>query len=175
MGKVSRQRGVSLIEVLMAVLIFSVGLIGVAGLLVMAARSNHAAYLRTQVTFLAGNMADRMRANPQGVWTGAYNASSYPTSSKQSCTNTSACTPAQLAVRDQYMWSQMLTNLLPVATASISCTGADAMDYNPSGQLGARPPYGGNCEMTISWSERHAGDASHSDAAQQTFAWEFQP
>lgn len=175
MGKMSRQRGVSLIEVLMAVLIFSVGLIGVAGLLVMATRSNHAAYLRTQVTFLAGNMADRMRANPQAVWNGNYNESSYPTSTKQACTSTSACTPAKLAIRDKYAWSQLLTNLLPGAAAKINCTGVDGVDYNPSTQLAARPPYGGNCEMTISWSERRMGDASHSDAATQTFAWEFQP
>ncbi len=44
----SRQRGVSLIEVLMAVLIFSIGLIGLAGLMVISTRSNHSAYLRTQ-------------------------------------------------------------------------------------------------------------------------------
>lgn len=170
----SRQRGVSLIEVLMAVLIFSVGLIGVAGLLVMAARSNHAAYLRTQVAFLAGNMADRMRANPQGVWNGAYNGTNFPTNANQSCNN-SPCTAAQIATRDKYAWSRLLQTLLPGAGATISCTGVDAVGYNPSGQLGSRPPYGGNCEMTIRWSERGAGDGSHSDAATQTFAWAFQP
>ena len=57
----------------MAVLIFSIGLIGLAGLMVMATRSNHTAYLRTQATFLATNMADRMRANPVAVWSNAYN------------------------------------------------------------------------------------------------------
>jgi type IV pilus assembly protein PilV len=67
------QRGITLIEVLVAVLIFSIGLLGVAGLLVMSVRSNHAAYLRTQVTFLAQSMADRMQANPIGVWSGDYN------------------------------------------------------------------------------------------------------
>src|SRR6185312_8271860 len=81
MQVLSRQRGVSLIEVMMAVLIFSIGLIGLATLMVMATRSNHAAYLRTQVVFLANSMAGRMSANPVGVWKGDYNSTTYPVSS----------------------------------------------------------------------------------------------
>lgn len=171
----SRQRGISLIEVLMAVLIFSVGLIGLAGLMVMATRSNHAAYLRTQVTFLAGNMADRMRANPMGLWNGAYNATNYPTSTGQTCSQASPCAPAQVAVRDRYEWSQLLKTLLPEATATISCTGKTGLGYDPTSQIGMRPPYGGNCAMTISWTERKVIATSNSDAPTQSFAWEFQP
>ncbi len=55
--------GFSLIEVLVALLIFSLGLIGLAGLLVMSTQANNGALIRTQATFLAQNMADRMRAN----------------------------------------------------------------------------------------------------------------
>ena len=60
MQVLSRQRGISLIEVMMSVLIFSIGLIGLAGLMVMSTRSNHSAYLRTQATFLANNMVDQI-------------------------------------------------------------------------------------------------------------------
>jgi type IV pilus assembly protein PilV len=171
-----RQRGVSLIEVLMAVLIFSIGLIGLASLLVVATRSNQAAYLRTQVTFLAGNMADRMRANPVGVWQGAYDSTAYPLSTPQSCDDASPCTPAQVAVHDQYAWSQQLQAFLPTPKASISCD-KSAVGYDPvaAGQVGMRPPYGGTCTMEIKWSERGTGDTAHSDTELQTFAWEFQP
>ena len=120
MQVLSRQRGVSLIEVLMAVLIFSVGLIGLAGRMVMAARSNHAAYQRTQMTFLANNMADRMRANPLGIWSGSYDSAAFPITGKTDC-ETTACTPADVAKRDQQTWSGLLTTLLPKATASIKC------------------------------------------------------
>ena len=171
----SRQHGISLIEVLMAVLIFSVGLIGLAGLMVMAARSNHAAYLRTQVTFLAGNMADRMRANPTGLWNGAYNADDYPTSTRQTCSKDSPCTPAQVAVRDQFEWSQLLLTLLPEASATISCTGKTGLGYDPTAQMGMRPPYGGNCAMTITWTERKVIATADSGPPTQSFAWEFQP
>lgn len=175
MQVLSRQRGVSLIEVMMAGLIFSIGLIGLAGLLVMATRSNHAAYLRTQVTFLASNMADRMRANPIGLWNGNYNAATYPISGSQACNVTTACAPDKVALRDQQVWSSMLTTLLPNAAASIACTSVTGVGFNPTAQINARPPYGGNCEMTISWTERGAGDQANRDAATQVFAWEFQP
>ena len=74
----SCQRGITLIEVLVALLIFSVGLIGLAGLMTMAMRANQVAYQRTQVTFLADGMAERMRANALGVWRGSYSSKEYP-------------------------------------------------------------------------------------------------
>lgn len=171
----SRQRGVSLIEVLMAVLIFSIGLIGLAGLLVISTRSNHAAYLRTQVTFLASNMADRMRANPMGVWNAAYNSTSYPVAGTTNC-ETQACTPADIATRDQQTWSRLMTTLLPNSSATITCAASGTLTVVVNAdQMDRRPPYGGTCAMTITWSERGSGDQTHSDAAPQTFAWEFQP
>ncbi|MEO7066244.1 MAG: type IV pilus modification protein PilV [Rhodanobacter sp.] len=196
MQVLSRQRGVSLIEVMMAVLIFSIGLIGLAGLLVMSTRSNHAAYLRTQVTFLASGMADRMSANPVGVWNNNYNSTSYPVSASTAGNADCAggCNPAELAAADQRNWSSQLKTFLPNPSAEISCDASNA-GFTPGawdptgtaasgatvavpaspGQVGMRPPYGGNCTMTIAWSEQRAGNQDNSDTALQTFAWEFQP
>ncbi len=171
-----RQRGVSLIEVLVAVLIFSVGMIGLAGLLVMATRANHGAYIRTQVAYMAQNMADRMNANPIGVWSGNYNGNDYPvdTSSMQTCA--AGCTPAQLATHDQQLWSRQLNTFLPNPVATINCSNA-GLDYDPvvNNQVGKRPPYGGTCHMTIQWSDRGAGGTDDRETEPQTFAWEFQP
>ncbi len=176
MQVLSRQRGVSLIEVMMAVLIFSIGLIGLAGLLVVATRSNHTAYLRTQVTFLASNMANRMSANPAGVWRGSYNSTAYPvTASTVGCGSGAGCSPADLATHDQQLWSSQLRTFLPNPTASIACGGLTSAGYDPTSQLNMRPPYGGNCEMTIKWNERGAGDKANRGIATQTFKWEFQP
>lgn len=176
MQVLSRQRGVSLIEVMMAVLIFSVGLIGLASLMVMSTRSNHAAYLRTQVTFLASNMADRMSANPEAVWKESYDSNAYPVAAATvGCGSGAACTPAELAVHDQQMWSSQLRTFLPNPKATIDCGGLGSAGYDPTSQLAMRPPYGGSCKMTIQWSERGAGDKDHRDNVTQTFAWEFQP
>lgn len=57
-----RQRGTSLVEVLVAVVVLSTGLMGMAGLLHGGVRFNHAAYLRTQGTGLAADMLERLRA-----------------------------------------------------------------------------------------------------------------
>ncbi|MEP6898166.1 MAG: type IV pilus modification protein PilV [Rhodanobacter sp.] len=176
MQVLSRQRGVSLIEVMMAVLIFSIGLIGLAGLMVMATRSNHSAYLRTQVTFLANNMADRMSANSAAVWTGGYNNNAYPVSSASAgCGVGAGCSPADLATHDQKLWSGQLTAFLPNPSATINCSGVGAVGYDPTSQLAMRPPYGGTCTMTIKWSEQQAGDKNNRGSAQQEFDWKFQP
>lgn len=177
MHKRSPQRGVSLIEVLVAVMIFSIGLVGLAGLLIMATHSNQAAYLRTQVVYLAHNMADRMSANPAAVWDGSYNSNSYPTATSvtTTCTVAASCTPDSLAAHDQQMWSTQLATFLPSAKASIQCDNGSAGFTPSSSQYGMRPPYGGNCIMKIIWSERRAGDQAHRTAAPQTFTWEFQP
>ena len=177
MQVLSRQRGVSLIEVMMAVLIFSIGLLGLAGLMIMATRSNQAGYQFTQVSYLAHNMADRMSANPIGVWNGSYNNTAYPVSTTQDCSG--GCTPAQLATYDQQMWSSQLKTFLPPgAAAAISCA-STGVSYDPvgGGQVDKRPPYGGTCSMTIKWNERNTGDQTAQSATTQTqtFAWEFQP
>jgi type IV pilus assembly protein PilV len=172
---VLHQRGVTLIEVLVALLIFSIGMLGVAGLLMMAARSVHGAYLRTQVTFLAQGMADRMSANLVGVWKGYYNGA-YPAPGTQSCAG--GCTPQQLAEHDKVRWSSQLDTFLPAGSqAEIHCRQTGVAYAPTADQLALRPSYGGSCSMTVTWPERAAGSDTRRDGAQptQTFAWEFQP
>lgn len=61
-----QQAGVSLIEVLVAVIVFSIGLLGLAALQMNALRFNEAASVRGHAIFLASEMADRIRARPEG-------------------------------------------------------------------------------------------------------------
>lgn len=65
--------GFSLIEVLVSLLVLSIGLLGLAGLQVSAVAFNHSAYMRTQATNLAYEISDRMRANRQAALDDAYN------------------------------------------------------------------------------------------------------
>lgn len=70
------QRGVTLLEVLVSLLILSLGLLGYAGLQAVTVKNNHNAYLRSQATTLAYNVLDRMRANRAGIsgYVAAYGA-----------------------------------------------------------------------------------------------------
>ncbi|WP_448102114.1 type IV pilus modification protein PilV [Luteibacter jiangsuensis] len=172
-------RGVSLIEVLMAVLIFSIGLIGLAGLLIMSTRSNQSAFVRTQVTFLAGSMADRMRANPYGLWKDDYSAD-YPfeTGTMPKCDEDEPCDPDQIALRDKLLWTSQLKAFLPgLGPSKIACTKAADLDFDPSASIALRPPYGGTCTMTITWAERGIGatDDNIDEGNLQSFTWVFEP
>lgn len=66
------QRGVSLIEVLVSVLIFSVGLLGLAALQLNSMKANQTATVRSHATFLAYEMGDRMRAARGDAQAGYY-------------------------------------------------------------------------------------------------------
>jgi len=65
-------RGFSLVEVLVAVVLLSIGLLGLAKLQFWGVRHTGSAYFRTQATQIANEMVERMRANPVGVVTGGY-------------------------------------------------------------------------------------------------------
>lgn len=169
-----RTRGFTLLEVLIAVLVFSLGLLGVAALMVLSVRTNHSAYLRTQASFLAQSMADRIRSNVG--WTKDYNGDyDESTAGIGTCTS-STCSPSALVARDKQIWSQQLVDFLPNRSASINCVGT---------QLGAgvqrgTAPFNGLCTMVITWTEanlardRDAGNGQDAPA-QQKFAWVFQP
>jgi type IV pilus assembly protein PilV len=167
-----RQQGFSMLEVLIAVLVFSLGMIGLAGLLIFAIQSNHVAYLRTQATFLAHNMAARMDANPAGVWEGDYNKSVLPLGTGITTTCTAGCSPADLATHDLQLWSQQVNTFLPKASGKIDCD-ASALSIAPAGtQVDMRPPYGGKCTMTLSWNEARTDNGEQQT---HTFQWVFQP
>lgn len=170
----NRSRGFTLLEVLIAVLVFSLGLLGVAGLMVLSVRTNHSAYLRTQASFLAESMADRIRSSVGR--TRDYNGD-YPVSGSggDDCRD-SPCTPDALVARDRQAWSQQLTTFLPSnSSASINCEGTQ---LGSNEQRGAAP-FNGLCTMIIRWTEADLsrGDDPSSQAAPptQVFAWVFQP
>lgn len=66
------QQGVTLVEVLIAVLVLSVGLLGVAAMQTTALSMNHSAYLRSQANNMAYDIIDRMRANRPAALEGEY-------------------------------------------------------------------------------------------------------
>jgi type IV pilus assembly protein PilV len=104
------QRGMTLIEALVALLILSIGLLGVAGLQMQALRSNHGAHLRSQATVLAHDIADRMRANRDAALAdpSAYNVAI-------------GVVPggAALADFDVVAWKQALADVLPAGDGAI--------------------------------------------------------
>jgi len=68
--QIKGNRGFTLIEVLISVLILGLGILGVLNLQTRALMDNQDAYLRTQAIFLAYDMSDRIRANSE-IWNSA--------------------------------------------------------------------------------------------------------
>lgn len=96
-------------EVLVALVVLSVGLLGIAGMQATGLRNNHAAYTKTQATALAMDMTDRIRANPSGAahYHGFDTKVAVP--ADPTCI-TAGCTAAQMATYDKYQWSQPLVS-----------------------------------------------------------------
>jgi type IV pilus assembly protein PilV len=116
----NNQRGSSLIEVMVSLTILAIGIVGMAQLQNQAAQANHSAYLFSQATFLADDLAERMRTN-------SASASSYTVDIGDSLSGvsltqceTGSCTAAELALWDVKRWKEDLAESLPQGDGSIA-------------------------------------------------------
>jgi len=102
------QRGLTLVEAMIALLVISVGLLGIASLQLTAMNQNASSLNHSQAVWYAYEMSDRIRANLTAFAT--YHGIDTNTAYSQDCTS-SACTPAQMASADAADWATMLGNL----------------------------------------------------------------
>jgi type IV pilus assembly protein PilV len=106
-----RQRGVGLIEVLIAVLVFALGVLGMASMQVNAKRTSYDALQRSLATSLARDIVERMRSNPSPASLavfGAVNNLGGGTVTKPRDCKANTCTPVELANYDVWEWEQAL-------------------------------------------------------------------
>lgn len=115
-----KQRGASLIEVLVAIVIVSFGLLGVASIIGNALKNSHSAYGRSQASWLANDIIDRMRANRIEAESGA---TPYCLSFKDDERENDGCkdnpTGTTVAAADLAAWRAALSNTLPSGTGQI--------------------------------------------------------
>lgn len=98
--------GFTLMEILVALLVLSIGLLGMAGMQVFSLSSNYDAYLRTQATFFAYELVDKLKANRAEALAGGYDTtvSSIAGSVTDCQTATANCSPNELAVFEVAQW-----------------------------------------------------------------------
>lgn len=111
------QGGFTLIEVLVSALILSIGLIGVAGVQALSLKNNQSAYMRSQASALAYDLADRMRTNVEGANAGFYDPGQ--AASNASCGVPAGCTPQQAARNDLAEWIGAVALHLPMGTGFV--------------------------------------------------------
>ena len=144
-----KNKGFTLIEVLVAVVILSIGLLGIAALQTTSVKNVQTANFRGQATLLTDNLIDRMRANRTGTINGDYIENSFPISpSAPSCDETLACTTTQLAKDDLTKWYANLERSIgnsETVSAKITCDGVVGAGACAVGSI---------ITITISWQER---------------------
>lgn len=107
-----RQRGFTMTEVLVTVLILAIGLLGLAGLQSASLRSNHSAMLRSQATVLAYDIVDRMRANRDAALDGDYDIDLGDTP-----------TGSSMVAGDLIAWKGNLDAMLPAGDGAVERDG----------------------------------------------------
>lgn len=123
------QRGVGLIEVLIAVLVLAIGLLGIAALQATTLRAGQSSFERSQAVIQTYTILDRMRANVAQARIGAYDI-------PKTCDVPDA---GGLVATDLHDWIQGLRdNLGAGACGAIACTGI-------------------NCNITVWWDDSRAG------------------
>ncbi|WP_297927761.1 type IV pilus modification protein PilV [Metallibacterium sp.] len=105
--------GFTLLEVLVAVVIVSLGMLGVAALLVTVHKADTSSYIQQQAVQTAYDMLDRMRANLQGTQAGYYFGTYTGTpASPPACQGAgNVCTAQQMAAFDTSQWTSSLDEL----------------------------------------------------------------
>jgi type IV pilus assembly protein PilV len=143
----ARQHGFTLVESLVAMVVISVGMLGIAAMYVEGLRASRTSVYRTVAVELAADMADRIRANPTAgaAYTGVGAANG--------CVNGDVdCTPAQIATSDLFWWRSDLVARLP--------GGAAVIGFAAGGGLNTYT-------ITINWNEPGVAEALQYSVAVQ--------
>ena len=166
--------GFTMMEVLVSIVIITVGLLGIAGLQALSLRSTAGAGLRTVATQLAYDMTDRMRANSEGVGVGAYDINASPAS--VSTCYSSGCTFQQVAQQDMQTWLSRVQTLLPDGQAIICRDGSDPENATSATAAGScdndpKAPY----YVKIFWKEVNDETVGAAAVQERVFVTAFMP
>ncbi len=132
---IKRVGGFTLVEVLVALIILSVGMLGIAGLYVHSMQAGRTSLFRHHAVTLAGDVADRIRANPRAAI--AYSQAG----ANNNCVNGGVdCSPTEMAANDIDLWDQQAADTLPNGTVAVDFTVG----------LGGLPP---TYQITVAWDE----------------------
>jgi len=133
-SKHRRQSGFSLVEVLITLVIMSVGMLGIAGLYVQGMQAGRTSMFRHHAVTLAGDVADRIRANPRAA--AAYTDAD---GANNNCVLGGIdCNPAEMAGNDIFLWKAQAAETLPSGDVTIVLDNA------------VIPP---SYTITVSWTE----------------------
>jgi type IV pilus assembly protein PilV len=112
--------GFSMVEMLVTVLVLSVGLLGLAGMQINALKSSHSAFLHNQATALSYEIGERIRSNRSEVQQGRYDILFGDQPATAPDCEVANCDAATMADYDLSQWKGALATLLPAGDGAIS-------------------------------------------------------
>lgn len=142
----TKTSGFTLLEVLVALLVFSIGFLGLAALQTLGMRFTHQSYERTQATLQAYEILDRMRANVAGLEDYTPTPAGSTPNATTNC-STATCTPSQMAVYDLAQWLARIRDPNLLAGDGAVCRGT--LDANLACTEG-----GSIFRVGVRWSEQ---------------------
>jgi type IV pilus assembly protein PilV len=150
-----RAGGFSMIELLVAVLVMGIGVLGITGLQMVSLQNNRGALTRADAVQLAYDILDRIRANPGAAYAGLALGAAPPVTVDCEAV---ACTEAQMAIFDQAVWKCSLgnwntnANCVPIRNGVILPLAANQPGL-PSGDGSIAINGGGIVTITVQWQE----------------------
>jgi len=140
-----RRNGFTLIEMLIALVVLSVGLIGAAKLFIVTLQGNASAESRLLAVNLVGDLADRIRANRLGG--AAYTGAGANNNCAGGVLGAVNCSAAQMAANDIFQWTTQIATAFPGGVAN----GTVAYVAPAGAQLPA------TYRITVNWQEQGTG------------------
>ncbi|MFK8081567.1 MAG: type IV pilus modification protein PilV [Granulosicoccus sp.] len=151
----NRERGVGLIEVLVALLVLSLGFLVSANMQLRGMRANQDTFHHAQALMLVNDMMDRMRNNRQGVIDGAYDGMQTDAVDKPGCAS-NGCDAQGLAELDRFEWSATLQSLRG-ETSFIPMLPADNNNQPAVGSISG-PDADGIYTLSMDWKRQDGGN-----------------
>ena len=115
------QSGFTMVEVLVALVVLAIGLLGIAALYLNSLQAGRTAVYRTEAVTLAADLADRIRMNrtAQAAYGTLYADAEVAV---PACTTTGGCTDAELAATDLSNWKATIAQQLPNGEGQVAVT-----------------------------------------------------
>lgn len=116
----NKQRGFSMIEILITLVIIAIALLGTAGLQLYAMRNTKSADQRNQAVFLASELIERMEANKAGAVAGSYVINGVAATTATTDCMAGTCNSTQIASYDLAQWTASVASAVPGASWDVS-------------------------------------------------------
>lgn len=122
------QRGASLVEVMVALFVLAIGLLGMLALQTKSMQFNQSAYSYSQAVFLASDLAERIRTNPDRAVN--YVVADDATVPEFSCRGINAsCTAEEVVAHDLFHWKENVGKALPLGEGAVESVTLDGRDF----------------------------------------------